>query len=662
MGATRWSDRRSRLAFPPQHRGRPARSTLHNPSEMAVACQFDSALERFALVTSDTRLRVFDVKQRRLVHECRERDHLSFQYTCMAWGCSAQHASGKKTKKARRAGQTLIALGTSRGDVTVWDVQTGEAVRKLGEEGAGHRGDVRAVRFSASGARLVSAGADGHVIVWNTTSGEVVAKFKAERTEVTALEVAGADADTIYTAQLTIREWDGAEKTPKATRRLAASHASPVAEMAAAGQLLVSRSAGERYLYVWAPERDANAVVGLAAGAQPISIDARVADTSDEARESLAVACATAAGGVDVWEVDTGAKARKAPAAPQCVVAAPAGSSPATHVLAARFDGAATLLVARGPVVLPRFDRVLTAEHHQTIRSEDGTLLGKLALPEVDESSAAEHQAEEEEGKTPKSRKRSANDVDRLDVLEREAVPGTPAENTDAALAAIPAPAAPRGKGAKGTELAEMVLQDRVDASKDRKALKADSLHSALVQAVKTNDRTLLESCLAIRDRTVIENTVRRMPYEAVVPFLTLLVGKFQTNPGKAIACVVWIKAVLAEHMSYLMTVPNIAGTLFGLYHTIHSRLETHKCLLKLAGRVDLVLAQIGKNKQGPESAPAVTVINEVDEDSKPADSDAEDMDDDGDAEMASGDEEDVDSDAEIPDVDGAAADADDSE
>jgi hypothetical protein len=52
----------------------------------------------------------------------------------------------------------------------------------------------------------------------------------------------------------------------------------------------------------------------------------------------------------------------------------------------------------------------------------------------------------------------------------------------------------------------------------------------------------------------------------------TQIVGKFQAKPTRSVMLVVWIRAVLTQHTSYLMSQPDIVKTLTPLYQIVESR------------------------------------------------------------------------------------------
>ena len=142
--------------------------------------------------------------------------------------------------------------------------------------------------------------------------------------------------------------------------------------------------------------------------------------------------------------------------------------------------------------------------------------------------------------------------------------------------------------------------------------VRANTMHSALLQALRTDDQKLLEQCILARvSEDVVKKTVQALPVQYVVSFLNSVVKFFQDSPSRGLTVVRWIRIILSEHLSYLMTVPNIVHTLSGLYLMVNSRLDTNKSILKLSGRLDLVLAQVAKTHMGPESSAAMNVIAE---------------------------------------------------
>lgn len=162
----------------------------------------------------------------------------------------------------------------------------------------------------------------------------------------------------------------------------------------------------------------------------------------------------------------------------------------------------------------------------------------------------------------------------------------------------------------------EQTLQEKLDAlkmvdmtiatkstsaSKRAAAPKADSLQQMLVQALRTQDRQLLEECLAVGDARVIQNTVQRLPPSFVLTLLKELVQRFQSRPGRGRALARWIRAMLMFHMSYLMTVPSLADELGALYQMVDERLAHFKKLLRLQGRLDVIDHQVRQRLMATE-------------------------------------------------------------
>lgn len=135
----------------------------------------------------------------------------------------------------------------------------------------------------------------------------------------------------------------------------------------------------------------------------------------------------------------------------------------------------------------------------------------------------------------------------------------------------------------------------------------ANSLTRTLIQALHSSDSRLLESCLAHSDVTLIRNSVRRLPPQLAVPLINSCVerlgrgaragnmkgGGAGTSTQRGSGLISWIKAVLAVHSGYLMTIPDLVARLASLHSTLTARLALHQNLLTLSGKLDMVLSQI---------------------------------------------------------------------
>ena len=95
---------------------------------------------------------------------------------------------------------------------------------------------------------------------------------------------------------------------------------------------------------------------------------------------------------------------------------------------------------------------------------------------------------------------------------------------------------------------------------------KAESLQSAIQQAIHSDDPALFESCLDITASTTIRRTCQRLSVPYVIPLLLGLLKRFETNANRAGVLIPWIREVLLFHGSYLMTLPDIGFSLLLSY------------------------------------------------------------------------------------------------
>lgn len=146
----------------------------------------------------------------------------------------------------------------------------------------------------------------------------------------------------------------------------------------------------------------------------------------------------------------------------------------------------------------------------------------------------------------------------------------------------------------------------------------AASLTRVLVQALHTSDPALLTLCLSHRNPVLIRNTIRKMPPQLALPLLKACVerlgqgkGANKRGGGRGAAqneqqgrgTVEWVKGVLVERGSILMTIPSLPVHLASLSQLLQNRLELNQPLQTLSGRLDLALAQITMRRIAAEQA-----------------------------------------------------------
>jgi U3 small nucleolar RNA-associated protein 5 len=127
----------------------------------------------------------------------------------------------------------------------------------------------------------------------------------------------------------------------------------------------------------------------------------------------------------------------------------------------------------------------------------------------------------------------------------------------------------------------------------NEKPLTQITLQQLLTQGIASEDIELLERAFQITDKKIINATVKRMNPAMIVKLLDHCVARLQKTPGRAALLVEWIRSCLLHHSGYLLSVPELTTRLASLYKTLEKRSETHTKLLKLSGRLDMVVSQM---------------------------------------------------------------------
>lgn len=138
----------------------------------------------------------------------------------------------------------------------------------------------------------------------------------------------------------------------------------------------------------------------------------------------------------------------------------------------------------------------------------------------------------------------------------------------------------------------------------------ADSVHVLLKQALHADDRALLLDCLYTQDDKVIVKSISLLNSSDVLKLLQFLISIIQSR-GAILACALpWLRCLLLQHASGIMSQESSLVVLNTLYQLIESRFSTFMSALQLSSVLDVLYAGI-VDDEADESDTIVPVIVE---------------------------------------------------
>ncbi|KAG1218733.1 hypothetical protein G6F35_008085 [Rhizopus arrhizus] len=542
------------------------------------------------------RLRIFNVRSGTVSNDYSTKE--KERVTCLTWGdikdnsdLQANTVQAFKKKKSGTAPLSkAIALGMQSGSISLYSLSHGIVIKRL--ENA-HTTPISDFVMTKDGSRGYSVAEDNYIVEWDIEEAKEVSKWKADAKNVRKLKLSH-DETKLATAGHTITLWD---LTTHTVIKKFTGHASMVKELAFSPQddLLVSSAEDDRYINVWDAQTTNTNTNNVAA----LTVENNVSHIDFSTTEP-AVLAVTDEGLVGVWENPslvtpqvTGHKRKmmrsmtKEPDANVKVVST-AEENKLIPILAAQFvtdNGGKSIMTARGSSIKPSFEVV------KYVNEETGAILRDIELFRqpvtnylIDSASIAVNNL--------RTTKKTYDESTVTVIGNSDFVVKAPtmAENHEESVEA------------EQTIEQKLLSLDVADTNeqKHKKNKKktvvtpaAGSLQTVLVQALHSNDTSLLEACLQFTKRDVIENTIRRLPTEYLIPLLLDLITRFQEKPGRAPALLIWIQSILLIHTAYLMTVPNLVGKLSNFYQALDTRLGVFPKLLALRGRLDVVQSQV---------------------------------------------------------------------
>ncbi|MED6120612.1 hypothetical protein PIB30_022441 [Stylosanthes scabra] len=202
--------------------------------------------------------------------------------------------------------------------------------------------------------------------------------------------------------------------------------------------------------------------------------------------------------------------------------------------------------------------------------------------------------------------------------------------------------------------------QDKLQESSDpAKPPSAASVHVLLKQALNAEDRTLLLDCLYTQDDKVIRKSIAQLNPSNVLKLLHSLISIIETR-GAILACALpWLKCLLVQHASGIMSQESSLRALNSLYQLIESRVSTFTSTIQLLSCLDILFSGVidAKEEEGEAAVPVIFEDNddsEEEEESESDEGDAMETDRDNKHEGDRSDEEALDGDSDFEEIDDA--------
>lgn len=134
------------------------------------------------------------------------------------------------------------------------------------------------------------------------------------------------------------------------------------------------------------------------------------------------------------------------------------------------------------------------------------------------------------------------------------------------------------------------------------------TLVSVLSQALRTDDRPLLESCFAVKELAIVRATIERLDSALAAALLQRLAERLSVRPGRYGQLLVWVQWTCIAHGGALAGRPDMLKRMVALYRVMDARSATLPQLLLLKGKLDMLDAQLGLRRalRGQRTAAAV--------------------------------------------------------
>ncbi|XP_027191904.1 uncharacterized protein [Cicer arietinum] len=573
-----------------------------------VLTAFTSNGDSVAILSANGTAKIWNTNSGDLLAEWKpsDGDH-DTHYSCIA--CSF---TGKKRRKEQ--GTFLLALGTDDGSVLAVDVSTGE--RKWPTIHPIPSG-ICGLSFANKGKLLCIVGHDGMAYELSTETGERLKEFRISKKSISSLAFSHDEKYlAIFSSKLQVISWETGKEVLKFPNDLGNVQRVSISDNA---KYLITSDSNDKHVQVWRCDLNSGTVSSgptLPLRHAPLVLDCHLGCNEED---DLAVLAVTGSGATYIWQnlnVSSEDQIRRTKITLKTEKLesdkenSESSKKRCTSIIASRFqstveDKQMKALVSYGSVDHPQFTVLNISELGENVVLHVG-----VESDSVQKQASPSKKVAKESKKTKKRQATSDPDsdlpttTDKVDFDQSEAAEGDLLDDD---------PSEPT----MGDKLASLNLLDENKSTSNKEQESsvslnppsADSVIVLLKQALNADDRALLLDCLYTQDEKVIKKSVAQLNPSNVLKLLNSLVSIIESR-GAILACALpWLKCLLLQHASEIMSQESSLKVLNSLYQLIDSRVSTFKSAIKLSSCLDVVYsAVLGEDIDEVETVPIIYV------------------------------------------------------
>ncbi|KAI4355714.1 hypothetical protein L6164_004461 [Bauhinia variegata] len=571
-----------------------------------------------AIMSSNGTAKIWNTKSGDLLAEWKPSDGDSdIYYSCMA-------CSFVRKKRRKEQDTCILALGDVDGNILAVDVSASEK-----KWTASYSSGVAGLSFANKGRVLRIVGLNGIASEFDAKTGELLKEFKTSKKPVSYLAFSD---DEKYVAivgpKLRVISWENGKEVLKSPEHSGDVQFVSISNDAKA---LATSEFGGKHIQVWSCDVNSGTINSgptLPIRHPPIILECHHGFNED----NLTVLAVLGSGAAYVWNLKTSseevAKRTKITVTTKKVATDQQNSKVSkkngTSIIASRLQPSAekqtAALVTYGSINHPQFSILDISNSGEDIilNAADGTTTAQghesvEGLPDLELEAAVPTESKKARKRQASSEPDLPTTADKMDFGHGEVADAVLLDN----------------EPTMGEKLASLTLLDEHKAKSDKeqessilaKPPSADSVHVLLRQALHADDRTLLLDCLYTQDEKVITKSISQLNPSNVLKLLNCLISVIESR-GAILACALpWLKCLLLQHASGIMSQESSLRALNSLYQLIESRVSTFKSAIQLSSCLDILYA--GVIDEEADEGQTVPVIYEDKDDSEEESEDA---------------------------------------